>query len=211
MWWPRLRPSLRRPVYSLLVVILAWTLLEAYRVRRHMVLAALDYQSHAAPKKPTRLYIATIHWNSEEILRAAWRDDVVALAEAFGPSNVYVDILESGSWDHTKAALRELDRRLDAIGVPKKVTLDERTHADEIANPPEEPGNGWIRTPSGKIELRRIPYLAGLRNAALQNLRDLNKNGTTFDYVLFLNDVHFTVCAADKLHHESCFLKSVRG
>lgn len=196
MLWPRPRAALRRrPISSLLAVIVAWTLLEAFRVRHHLLLAAQDYQAQAIPSKPIRIYITSIHWNNEDILRESWNKGVVALAEAFGPSNVYAHIIESGSWDGSKAALHELGESLDALGVGKEITLANTTHADEIAHPPAEPGNGWIRTPTprDKIELRRIPYLARLRNVALKHLRGLAKNGVTFDYVLFLNDVHFTV------------------
>jgi len=194
MLWLRPRAAVRRrPISSLLAVIIAWSLLEAFHVRHHLLLATQNYQAQSIPSKPVRIYITSIHWNNEVILRESWNKAVVALAEAFGPSNVYAHIIESGSWDGSKAALHELGRSLDALGVGKEITLANTTHADEIAHPPAEPGNGWIRTPRGKIELRRIPYLARLRNVALKHLRGLAKNGVTFDYVLFLNDVHFTV------------------
>jgi hypothetical protein len=67
--------------------------------------------------------------------------------------------------------------------VAREVVLDPTTHADEIAHPPAVSGNGWIRTPRGRVERRRIPYLA--------RLRELAGNGTAFDFVLFLGDVVF--------------------
>jgi hypothetical protein len=87
--------------------------------------------------------------------------------------------------------LRELEGRLNELDVPHKIVLDPTTHQDEINEPPTE--NGWIQTPRGKKELRRIPYLSGLRNRSLEPLSNLYKNGTQYDKILFLNDVVFSI------------------
>lgn len=73
----------------------------------------------------------------------------------------------------------------------RTIVLDETTHAEQLAKPPAP--TGWIDTPRGKRELRRIPYLSGLRNRSLKPLAEVALNGVTFDKVLFLNDVVFTV------------------
>ena len=86
-----------------------------------------------------------------------------------------------------------LDRELEELGVQRTIVLDETTHADELAKAPASASPGWIETPRGRRELRRIPYLARLRNRTLKPLADLALNGVTFDKVLFLNDVVFTV------------------
>ena len=91
--------------------------------------------------------------------------------------------------------MRDLDARLDALGAPRNITLSDVTHEDEInAQPAEE---GWIETSRGRKELRRIPYLARLRNWSLSILEDLAREGVTFDTILFLNDVVFTVGLLD--------------
>ncbi len=111
------------------------------------------------------------------------------LVDYFGPENIYVSIYESGSWDDSKGALRALDSDLDRKGVLRTVKLNETSHADELKQPAT---NGWIRTPRGKEELRRIPYLSKLRNLVLEPLNNLG-DSMKFDKVLFLNDVVFTV------------------
>jgi len=138
-----------------------------------------------------RVFIASIHWNNEQVLRSNWNDAVIYLAKYFGP-NTYISIYESGSWDDTKGALRLLEDQLAAHDVPKTIILNETTHADEMREPQ---ATGWIDTPRGKgnTELRRIPYLSRLRNLSLKPLRELAAKGTTFDKVLFLNDVVFSV------------------
>lgn len=150
------------------------------------------------PKKTSTIYIASIHWNNENVLRSNWTTAVLDLAEAFGPENVYISILESGSWDDSKGALEILDNELEKIGVQRTILLEPKTHADEIAASPSS--SGWIDTPRGKKELRRIPYLSRLRNISLKPLADLALKGRTFDRVLFLNDVVFTVSIGIELH-----------
>lgn len=140
-----------------------------------------------------KIYIASIHWNNEAIIRSNWTNAVLDLVSTFGPENVYVSVYESGSWDDSKGALRVLDEELERIGVQRTITLDPRTHAEDIAQTPAS--TGWIDTPRGKKELRRIPYLSRLRNLSLKPLSDLALNGIIFDYILFLNDVVFTVRA----------------
>ena len=145
----------------------------------------------AAPDvRGQRIFIASIHWNNERILRSSWNDGVGNLVKYFGRENVYISIYESGSWDDTKGALRLLDSQLAELDTPRAIVLEETTHADELERPPTI---GWIDTARGQKELRRIPYLAKLRNLSLKPLAELEANGTKFDKVLFLNDVAFTV------------------
>lgn len=141
---------------------------------------------------PGRVFIASNHWNSGTVLRSHWCDAVVGLITKLGPENVYFSLYESGSWDDTKEVLRELDRRLGELGVARNIILNETTHADELAKPP---GEGWVMTRDGKKELRRIPYLAKLRNIVLEPLGwpEVNNGTHSFDKILFLNDVIFTV------------------
>lgn len=139
----------------------------------------------------TKIYIASIHWNNEAILREHWVSAVVDLAKHFGPDNVFVSVQESGSWDGSKDALRDLDAQLDRVGVRRKVILDETTHKDEMSRAPS--AAGWIQTPRGRMELRRVPYLSRLRNLVLEPLEELARQGEYFDKVLWLNDVVFNV------------------
>ncbi|KAI4150709.1 MAG: hypothetical protein LQ341_001052 [Variospora aurantia] len=136
-----------------------------------------------------KIFIASIHWNNEAVLRSHWNTAVLRLVEHIGSKNVFVSVLESGSWDDSKGALRHLDEELQRLGVPRKVILEKTTHADEISQRPGK--DGWIDTARGKKEMRRIPYLSRLRNRSLEPLTTLAEEGTTFDRILFLNDVVF--------------------
>ena len=159
------------------------------------VLSLISARQHQnLPAKPPNLhgqkiFIASIHWNNEPILRSRWNLAVLNLVDYFGAENVYISVYESGSWDNSKEALRALDFDLGRKGVLRTVKLNETTHADELRQPGTD---GWIQTPRGKKELRRIPYLSKLRNLALEPLNSLG-DGIKFDKVLFLNDVAFMV------------------
>jgi len=177
-------------IRTFLAILGFWTALDLLQINLRLSRANTPHEQLLWGNQ--RVYIASLHWNNEYILRSHWNNAVVALAEVLGPENVFITVYESGSWDNSKGALRELDSQLDKLGVPRNITLDETTHLDEISRPPAR--HGWIETPRGRTELRRIPYLARLRNWTLRPLEELLEKGHTFDKILFLNDVAFTVC-----------------
>ncbi len=117
------------------------------------------------------------------------------LAKHLGIKNVFISIHESGSQDNTKGALRDLDFELEELGVRRSIELNKTLNEQvaEIMTRPEVVEEGWIATPRGKIELRRIPYLARLRNTVMEKLDVEAKLGRKYDIVLWLNDVVFTV------------------
>ncbi|EFX01642.1 polysaccharide export protein [Grosmannia clavigera kw1407] len=177
--------TFRRFLPVLVVLSILWNGLEAIHARRMM----LRHDTFSTESQGLdRIFIASLHWNSEKILRESWLQSVVELAESFGRNNVFFSIFESGSWDGTKSALGDLDSVLAKKDIPRRVILDNTTHLDEISRSPT--GSGWIKTPQGKVELRRIPYLARLRNTVLQPLYE--NSGARFDKILFLGDVAFT-------------------
>jgi len=200
MWFrPRLLRQLltRSALRKLLVLLLVWTIVEAQLVYRRVARAQLEYEAQdtTLQKNPTRVFIASLHWNNEAILRSHWNQGVLDLVKALGPENVFVSVYESGSWDDSKGALRELDRDLDKAGVARRIVLDNETHEDLLKSKPGE--TGWIRVRNREVARdlapRRIPYLSRLRNLSLEPLRELAENGTRFDHVLFLGDVIFKV------------------
>ncbi|KAJ5836501.1 Mannosyltransferase 1 CMT1, partial [Penicillium robsamsonii] len=173
---------------ALIIIFTIWNLAEIHLIH-HRIYEA-DYTVQRRPQKQERIYIASINWNNELVLRSHWNKALTQLVLKLGPENVFISIYESGSYDNTKAALRELDWELERMRVPRNITLSPVTHQDELAAPAR--GEGWIRTPDGKKQLRRIPYLARIRNLGLLPLQDLARQGIIFEKILFLNDVVFT-------------------
>ncbi|CAO2657582.1 Nn.00g037080.m01.CDS01 [Neocucurbitaria sp. VM-36] len=142
------------------------------------------------PRNEKRIYIAAQHWNSAQLLRSHWNTALSALVQELGIGNVFVSIYESGSYDDTKDALRELDATLEGLQVRKSIMLSDVSHADEVARQPTD--HGWIKTLDGETHLRRIPYLASIRNKVFEPLERLAAGGEHFDMILFLNDIVFS-------------------
>ena len=177
------------------LLFILFNFLEVLRIHYNLGHVHRRKSSLAGPSRPhERVYIASMHFNNGDILKNYWNDAVIGLTETFGPKNVFVSIFESGSWDDSKKVLRNLDEQLEKRGVPHRVEVSDKTHQDELDSSIK--GDGWIDTSRNKRELRRIPYLARLRNKTIQDLLDLHKQGIEFDKVLFLNDVVFTVSCA---------------
>lgn len=139
------------------------------------------------------IYIASIQYNSEGILTASWISSLLRLIEELQRVNitVYVSIYESGSVDGTKTALSGLKTFLQTLGIDHEIRLDTETHALAIEKSLAS-STGLLDTLYGK-ELRRIVYLADVRNRALKPLDALSKAGVKFDKLLYLNDVVFSV------------------
>jgi hypothetical protein len=147
---------------------------------------------------PQKIFIASINRNSEYILRMSWSAALLDLVAVLGPENVYLSIVESGSQEDTKGALAELREGLEKLGVKNTMAFgfDAWEQLEELQNVPaeNEDRSGWIFTGRGKSgwEVRRIPYLANLRNQAMKPLLKMFPR-EKFEKVLWINDVVFTV------------------
>lgn len=188
---------------AFMLILLLWTVYDIFSVHRSCAREA----AKDLPALDQKIFIASIHWTDEIMLRSHWAAALMELAKAIGPSNVFVSIYESGSFDNTKDMLQTLNADLELAGIPHKVVLDDTTHKDEAERPPAD--TGWIQMPStqsyrenwtGSFSLekgtwvpRRIPYLARLRNLAMEPLYELQQEGEMFSKVLWLNDVVFNV------------------
>lgn len=196
----RARRALRsRALRNLVLLLAAYTLLDALRVQRIITGATPPREAIAKrPRKTQKVYITGMHYNDGALIKEHWNAAVLGLVDALGRGNVFVSVYESGSWDESKVWLRQLDDELFKRGVRRNVVLDERTHLQEVEEGEKDDGGGggekegWIMTPRGKREMRRIPFLARLRNLTLRDLWRLTDEGEVFDTVLFLNDVVFT-------------------
>ena len=146
------------------------------------------------------VYIASTQWNSGKLLQEHWIPSLLQVVKGFKDANiaVFVSIYENGSWDDTKSILRQLRQTLEDSGVRHEIVIDDTSHEQVIANARAQNASdsGWLKTAYGK-EMRRISYLAKVRNKALKPLARLNEEGITFDRVLYINDVVFSVSLFD--------------
>ena len=187
-------------------LLLALLLLDTLTILKHyrefsQNLAAHTYDDVSelpTPAKGQKIFIVAQFWTNAQIIHSRWGAALLNLVAVLGADNVYVSVYESGSLDNTKEILTYLDTLLTQNNIAHTIALDPSTHADEInAGPYDTAGNprpGWVLPPhstTGK-EIRRIPYLARTRNLSLQPLFKEQARGTTYDRILFLNDVVFT-------------------
>jgi hypothetical protein len=177
-------------VYLLLVLV---SFLEAFKLHDNMVRGEAEAQApkNRLARPQERVYIAALHWMTGDVVRDSWADGVVRLTETFGADNVFVSVYESGSWDDTKDGLRVLEAELEGRGVPHRIELSDETHQDELDRALAE--GDYIEGPDGEKRVRRIPYMARIRNHVLDDLLALSDSGVHFDKVLFLGDVVFSV------------------
>jgi hypothetical protein len=182
-----------------LIIFAVWTSLETFYIHRNL-LATSDIEPQRTNSE--KVFIAGLPWNNEIILRTHLINQIRDVVHALGIQNVFISIYENGSYDGTKDALRDLHRDLEALGVRSRFVLDETSHEDIVNARPTSPTEGWIKIEKsgfekfginrGDFALRRIHYLAQLRNKVFEPLAELGKKGEKFDKVLFLNDVAFT-------------------
>ncbi|RFU33789.1 hypothetical protein B7463_g2534, partial [Scytalidium lignicola] len=192
----RLRRSWLRLVILFLIIVLSFDLIVTI-LYTAPVTRVVPIPSDTSLTRKDRIFIASMHWNNEQIIRSHWSAAVLDLVKYFGADNVYISIIEGGSWDDTRGALQELDRKLEALGVERSIEFTSKTHKNEIERQPGPDEEGWIWTSRNKKELRRIPYLADIRNQVMEKLNQLSEqnNGQEerqFDKILWLNDVIFT-------------------
>lgn len=196
----------QRPVLWTLLVIFfldAWRILRSRTPTIRSSLAAAEAAEGIETPTTPSVFIVSVHRNTEEILRSAWVENLVKLVDHLGRDNVYVSAVESGSQDYTKDALIELQNELIVRGVDHTIELGTTVweQLDELyawpePDTPRDQRPGWIWDgDEDHFALRRIPYLARVRNQAMAPLlTEAAKNGgqgRRFDRVLWINDVAF--------------------
>ncbi|OCK76269.1 glycosyltransferase family 69 protein [Lepidopterella palustris CBS 459.81] len=137
---------------------------------------------------------------NEELVRGSWGSNLQVLVEILGRENVFVSIYENDGGDGPRDALLELREKL-----PCNASVVAGDHI-ALTNFPS------LTLPGGQQRTKRITYLAEVRNRALLPLHSgpavdawasehptFTRATTTFDRVLFLNDVFYNPTEAAQL------------
>lgn len=189
----------KRRIKALILLIVFIVFLDAWFIAQHRPTGQRVRPQGIAVKDRPKVFIASIHRNTEPIVRSYWSDALLDLITYLGAENVFVSIYESGSVvDDTKGALADLDDRLMAMNVSRSIVLDPIDQLQEVGRVVVQKEDNWIWTRRQKYELRRIPYLAGLRNRVMAYLYEQDLRGQRYDYILWINDVVFNVGSAGK-------------
>lgn len=117
-------------------------------------------------------------------------DNLARVLEKFvarlGPESVVLSIFESRSDDGTTEAVLQLEEAMRRLGARTAVKTS-ASGGNELVE------GGWVHhDPSSGY---RIDFMAKMRNAALDPLYVMRRQGESFDKVLFINDI--LVCEGD--------------
>ena len=122
-----------------------------------------------ADRLAEKIFIAAMFSNHKRVI-PYWSNSLIQAIRYLGEDNVFVSILESESKDESPALLRQLDDRLGAMNVPRRILTQET----------------MISKPENMSNQERIHYLSALRNFALEPLLEMGG----YDKVIFSNDVY---------------------
>ncbi|KXT16189.1 hypothetical protein AC579_886 [Pseudocercospora musae] len=180
--------------------ILQLILLAPYIIFSAIVICGLFFPSYANPPARYRalrnrvrefgqrvndynekIYIAASLYDHEgEVVSGQWGQSVLHLINILGPENVFLSIYEN---DPDPGALAALDSFRTNITCQSAIV----TERLDLADLPH------VSTPDGSLRLKRMQFLADVRNRALRPLEDEKSPAynTRFDKLLYLNDVVF--------------------
>lgn len=136
-----------------------------------------------------KIYIAASLYDKDgELLSGPWGHAVLGLIDILGADNVFLSIYENDASEKSQQAMRELETRLTCQSSLVSEHLD-------LAQMPH------VITADGIPRLKRIAYLAQVRNNALRPLDDPSSTAydTHFDKLLYINDVIFDPLDAAQL------------
>ena len=128
----------------------------------------------------------------------AWGKAVLQLVDLLGPANVYLSVYEDNTDAETKLSMTEFRRKATCMSFP----TFELPHTNRVGNATvvyedlDLSTLPHITLPTGESRLKRIAFLAEVRNRALA---PLDTSTTKFDKILYLNDVVFDPIEATQL------------
>jgi hypothetical protein len=124
-----------------------------------------------------KVYIAAVLYDPEgTIANGRWGDAILQLIELLGEQNVFLSIYENNSAQEGENALQAL---ADRVTCNKSIVSEPGLSLGKIPR---------VAIPGGNMRIRRIDYLAEVRNRALKPLQSA---GMTYDKIIYLNDVIF--------------------
>jgi hypothetical protein len=135
------------------------------------------------PRHEKIFIAASIRDRHGRLAKGVWAEKILELVELLGPDNVFLSIYENDAGAIGQAALQELEERLT---FPHLLEFEEHLPADAVPS---------VTVPDGTTRIKRIAYLAEVRNRAL---RPLETSEVRYDKLLYLNDVVFN--PVDVLH-----------
>ncbi|KAJ5915007.1 hypothetical protein N7504_003890 [Penicillium tannophilum] len=136
-----------------------------------------NHAGRGNPRNEKVFIAASLYDRGGELAGGQWGIQLLQLIDMIGDQNVFVSIYENDSGADGESALRELERQITS---QKDIVFEE--HLDPKSLP-------TVTIPGGDHRVKRIEYLAQVRNKALKPLTD--DPNTRYDKLLYLNDILF--------------------
>ena len=152
-----------------------------------------------------KIFIAASIYEPEgQLTRGAWGEAVLDLIDLLGPENVFLSVYENDPTDLAAASLdtfRSEAQCMSSFTSGKASKLIFLGNASIVAEHIDTDQLPKTTLPSGEERVRRIAFLAEVRNRALRPLedRDCPASQVSFDKLLFLNDIIFDPTDATQL------------
>lgn len=125
-----------------------------------------------------KVYIAASLYDPDGgLAQGKWGADVLELVHLLGPDNVFLSVYENDSGEEGERALREWEEH---IPCEKSIVFEDHLDLADLST---------VAVPDGSRRIKRIEYLAEVRNRALRPLEE--DPAKRFDKLLYLNDVVF--------------------
>ncbi|CAD0086077.1 unnamed protein product, partial [Aureobasidium mustum] len=143
-----------------------------YNVLRSKALKSTD-PGRDNPHREKIFIASSIYDKQGELASGPWAKNLLDLVELLGPGNVFLSIFEDDPDNLARVSLEHFSKQV-------------KWHIDRAALP-------HIKLPTGEQRLKRIEFLAYVRNRALAPLEDPKSPAFSvhFDKLLYLNDIIF--------------------
>ena len=129
------------------------------------------------PRHEKVFIAASLYDPDGEIAQGQWGYRVLELIDLLGPDNVFLSIYENDSGTGGERALRNWEAQ---VPCDKSIVFEEHLDLESLST---------VTVPGGSTRIKRIEYLAEVRNRALRPLEDHPEK--RYDKLLYLNDVIF--------------------
>ncbi|PNS17474.1 Vesicle-associated membrane protein-associated protein [Sphaceloma murrayae] len=142
--------------------------------------SASSEPGRANPNKEQIFIAASVYDKDGSLISGAWGRNIVDLVDLLGPDNVFVSIYENDASQEASKALYAFRKQLKC----ENIVVNEHLNTTGLQH---------VIMPDGRRLLKRIAFLAEVRNRALAPLDDTNSpvHNTKFDKLLYVNDVVF--------------------
>ncbi|EFR00127.1 hypothetical protein MGYG_03133 [Nannizzia gypsea CBS 118893] len=136
-----------------------------------------DAPGRGNPRNEKIFITANIYDPDGSLAQSQWSTSILQLIDLLGPGNSYLSIYENDMNDKARNALQ---RMADKTPCNHSMVTEEHLDTDGLLH---------ITLPDGSRRLKRISFLAEVRNRAL---RPISQPGMPrFDKILYVNDVFF--------------------